>query len=730
MEMHFGVVEDTQDPLMSGRVRARWFGVHTDNSSELPTEDLPWSIVVQSTASAAVGGIGETPRLLKGSWVVGSFMDTAKQKPIIFGSIAGIPGSVANKSLADTNNIADIMANIPPTVPPANTTKANGEIVEQPYIGSLTASHIKKLSDSISADDHTNEFKRYYEDLSNAGTIDSYTIPEKASGIIYVAHFMGEQAAIDLVKGKDTQDANGKSASAHYKDGYAVIVGITTSELPTHDNLSIVATDKTSSQRYQDARKYDPGVSQQSQKKQGFQDPSGKYPLSDHQNESDVNRLAKGTKISKTIVGEKETRRIKSVPVANSSKTWEQSPIPYGAVYPYNQVTASEAGHVFEMDDTPGASRINLHHAAGTFYEVDDTGNSVERTAGIRTIVVEKDELVYIKGSGHVNLDGDLSLRIGGTCNIQILGSASLSIDGDFSTKITGNYNLEVGGTCNVKAGTLNLEGTDSFNLSSSSLLFKSPTIQSNPWTGDIMFGPHSQSPSPISVSPIADYSPNIKIPAPVSRREAIDFILEDSPDVTSVLYQNTATPTLQKLNNTPALIVIPVSGICGFTELSSNTQLSTNYRLSDLCGAHPFPFNVGQHGLSAEEIACNLKQLAINVIEPLRERYSHLGFKINSCHREAGSNISKSKKISQHELGQAVDISFSEVRGQSNDREQFYNLAAEIKDAVPFDQLLLEYRSSGSVWIHISFNTTNLRRQILTLNDDKVYGEGLYLLT
>jgi hypothetical protein len=151
---------------------------------------------------------------------------------------------------------------------------------------------------------------------------------------------------------------------------------------------------------------------------------------------------------------------------------------------------------------------------------------------------------------------------------------------------------------------------------------------------------------------------------------------------------------------------------------------------LSDLCGAHPFPFNVGQHGLSAEEIACNLKQLAINVIEPLRERYSHLGFKINSCHREAGSNISKSKKISQHELGQAVDISFSEVRGQSNDREQFYNLAAEIKDAVPFDQLLLEYRSSGSVWIHISFNTTNLRRQILTLNDDKVYGEGLYLLT
>ena len=727
--MRVGVVEDTLDPLKNGRVRVRVFGVHSDSVTELPTSDLPWAGVVQSTDSAAISGIGRTPRLLNGTWVCGFFIDIAKQKFMVLGSVSGIPGSVSNKSPADVNSIEDIVANIPPINPPEPITQANGTVVEQPYIGSLTNTQVKKLSSSIGTTDLTSEFKKFYTDLSNAGILSPEVVPEKTAGILYVAHYMSEQAAIDLIRGIDTQESGTtNTASSYYKSGYSILIGVVTNELPNTSNLTQSAIDKKSTQQYQDARKYDPGTKASPTSVQGFSDPSGKYPLKELTNESDINRLAKGTHTSKTIVGEKETKRITNIPVANGSATWNQSPIPYGSVYPNNQVTATESGHVIELDDTPGAERINIHHKAGTFSEIDNIGNLVERTAGIRTIIVEKDELVYIKGSGHVNLDGDLSIRVGGACNIEVIGNANLKVHGDFTHEVSGSYNIKAS-AISMKADSINLEGTSSFNITSSNLLLKSPTIQPNPWTGDIMMGSHLNTSVSIDVPTVASYSPTIKIPSPVSRQEAADFVLEDSPDVTSVMYQNSPAPVVQKSDVAVAANVLSVDVGCDWVQVTGDTQLSTNYKLSDLCGNHPFPFINGQHGLSARELACNLKHLAINVIEPLAEKYRTIGFNINGCFREAGSNISKSKKISQHELGQAVDISFSSIRGQANIREQLYKLAAEIRDSVPFDQLILEYRSSGSVWIHISFTSSNLRRQVLTLNNDKLYDVDLHLL-
>jgi hypothetical protein len=731
LEIVYGVIEDTNDPLKNGRVRARFFGVHVDSATELPTSDLPWASVIQSTSSAALSGIGTSPRLLRGSWIVGFFTDTDKQKPIIIGSISGIPGAIANRSPTDVNSISDIVANTPSTTPPIYSSTG----IEPQYIGSLTNSQVTTLKTAIAklttVQDSSIEssLKSNYTLMANAGVLSPDVVPEKTAGILFVAHMMNVSNAIKYVNGDNIPDASGTTPSQYYQKGYQVILGTSTVEEPTRQNLTRPAIDKNSSQQFQDARKYDPGVSVTTSHRQGFQDPTGTYPLKNHLNESDINRLAKGTNTSKTIVGQKETDRVKSVPVANGTATWAQSPIPYGTVYPNNQVTATEAGHVFELDDTPGATRINLHHQAGTFFEIDDTGNKVEKIVGIRTIIVEKDELVYIKGSGHVNLDGDLSVRVGGMCNIEVIGDANLKVNGNLTQEVTGNYSLKVGGDISMKGSNTNIDGSAGLIITSPNLLLKSPTIMTNPQTGDIMNGLHMPTYVPITVTPISTYAPSIQIPTPISRQEAVDFILEDSPDITSVLYQNAPAPLLKKSDTTPPLTVISVSGLCGFTQLSGNTQLTVNYQLSDLYGNHPFPFVEGQHGLMAEEIACNMKQLAINVLEPLREKYSSIGFKINSAFREAGSNISKSKNISQHELGQAVDISFTTIRGKADDREQFYNLANEIKNIVPFDQLLLEYRSTGSVWIHISFTSQNLRRQVLTLNDDKTYGEGLHLL-
>jgi hypothetical protein len=85
-----GVVEDRFDPEELNRVRVRCFGFHSENQSDIDTEDLPWATVMMPTTASGTSGIGDTPHgLMEGSWVVGFFRDgPSAQDPIIMGSVA------------------------------------------------------------------------------------------------------------------------------------------------------------------------------------------------------------------------------------------------------------------------------------------------------------------------------------------------------------------------------------------------------------------------------------------------------------------------------------------------------------------------------------------------------------------------------------------------------------------------------------------------------------------
>ena len=81
-----GVVENRIDPLKLGRVQVRIFGWHTDNISELPTEDLPWAQPMYPINNSKSFS---SPRI--GDWVVGFFMDgQSAQAPIMMGVLPGI----------------------------------------------------------------------------------------------------------------------------------------------------------------------------------------------------------------------------------------------------------------------------------------------------------------------------------------------------------------------------------------------------------------------------------------------------------------------------------------------------------------------------------------------------------------------------------------------------------------------------------------------------------------
>ena len=72
----------------TNKVKVRIMGYHSPSKAELPTEDLPWAMVLMPVNSPQRSGIGSLHQLQINSWVVGFFMDGANaQVPIVIGAI-------------------------------------------------------------------------------------------------------------------------------------------------------------------------------------------------------------------------------------------------------------------------------------------------------------------------------------------------------------------------------------------------------------------------------------------------------------------------------------------------------------------------------------------------------------------------------------------------------------------------------------------------------------------
>ena len=91
--IHYGVVEDrVSDPLKLGRCKVRVVGIHTEDKTQLSTDDLPWAMIMQPTTSSANSGIGHSPTgIVEGTWVMVVFRDEYNQHPVVIGTLAGIP---------------------------------------------------------------------------------------------------------------------------------------------------------------------------------------------------------------------------------------------------------------------------------------------------------------------------------------------------------------------------------------------------------------------------------------------------------------------------------------------------------------------------------------------------------------------------------------------------------------------------------------------------------------
>ena len=102
----------------------------------------------------------------------------------------------------------------------------------------------------------------------------------------------------------------------------------------------------------------------------------------------------------------------------------------------------------------------------------------------------------------------------------------------------------------------------------------------------------------------------------------------------------------------------------------------------------------------------CNLQQLCLHVLEPLRAHLGH-AVRINSGYRSAKLNAAVGGvKTSDHTRGCAADIFVPDVK---TGRQWF----AWMMDNLPFDQLIWETASTGKAcWIHVGYRGAGRNRQ------------------
>jgi len=122
-----GQVETKDDPKRGNRYKVRIVGQHLKSCTAIPYEDLPWAtILLPVTHPASLGNSNyTTPKLNKGDWVMGFFLDGATgQHPVIMGQMPRVFNTTKNDKL-ETTKPQDACLGFSNYVAPTNTAVAH-----------------------------------------------------------------------------------------------------------------------------------------------------------------------------------------------------------------------------------------------------------------------------------------------------------------------------------------------------------------------------------------------------------------------------------------------------------------------------------------------------------------------------------------------------------------------------------------------------------------------------
>lgn len=136
--------------------------------------------------------------------------------------------------------------------------------------------------------------------------------------------------------------------------------------------------------------------------------------------------------------------------------------------------------------------------------------------------------------------------------------------------------------------------------------------------------------------------------------------------------------------------------------------KLSENLDLVELTRSESAKRSGISNTPTAEHIE-NMKKLATNVFQPIREHFD-APIHISSGYRSKALNTAiKGSLSSQHCSGEAIDIDMDGSSSGVTNKEVF----DFIKDNLEFDQLIWEFGSKNNPdWVHVSYESTGRQRK------------------
>jgi hypothetical protein len=148
--------------------------------------------------------------------------------------------------------------------------------------------------------------------------------------------------------------------------------------------------------------------------------------------------------------------------------------------------------------------------------------------------------------------------------------------------------------------------------------------------------------------------------------------------------------------------------------------QLSKNLSLAEMIiSSEAKRKNI--NNMPSEDILDNMKKLAINIFQPIREHFNapiHIssGYRCIALNKSIGGASS-----SQHCSGEAMDI---DMDGTTISNAQIFHW---IKDNLVFDQLIWEFGTDANPdWVHVSYESNGKQRKQI-LKATKKNGKAIY---
>lgn len=571
--------------------------------------------------------------------------------------------------------------------------------------------------------------QRNYNTLVSLGKITEEMDRSVVGALLGTSHFVG---AINSDK-LDKKAPNGKKIRSYYA---SFSTGLGGEDLTYYKDIN----EENSYLSEIDAEVSENLNNQELSRVRGFQDPNKKYPKYEYAGLSDVNKLAIGD-TSHIAFKVKNNNRITNIDLARTDQKWSEPESAFAGAYPFNQVIETEAGHIVEFDNTPNAERIHVYHKKGSYIEIDVNGSMVRKVVGDNYEVIDRNNFVFVKGAQNLTVEGKTNILVKNDAAIQVDGDLSVTSHGDTlvqsakniavvskSAVVSAKDSLDIvtDGTFKVKAkdiilhasgGGVGIKADQDLSLQSGpanavnikgglSVNTDAAVLRNKMGAASIGGLGTATLPPPEEKNP--DKSPVSVLQRTIARE---DFFLYDSGEEGSEEYKanlinegsisdNVTGGTISARSQAYYRSQTPVISanadeINTFDYFPRTFRLSRYFTLGDLLVGNQGSYLVAQGGLTEKQIVENMKNLAINCLDPIKDKYKDMI--ITSGFR---SPFVKS----DHNIGAAVDLMFR----RTNFR-QYKDIAEWIAENIPYRQLLLEYRFNATendpvaTWIHLS---------------------------